>query len=202
MPAEFSTWKFTGINYISQQQNVSRKSSRNYPYTNTLALIMVKYIVIVICTLSFLACKNDIENNRFAVMQNGLGIQDIDNGDYKNWNPSGSDVRIAEVLIIQSLMERSEVAQIDSIINNLSDYYFQLVPFLNYDGEKIILVEALCSEFILGQESPETNEGIPNWTTDLYFINEGGGKCFWELKVNIDHKYYYDFAINSKRMSN
>ena len=162
----------------------------------------MKSILLIITTLLLFSCKKDISNDRISVMSDNLVNQAFENGQYKYWNPSGSDIRIVESLVLKSLKEKRQAPQVDSIINTLSDYYFQLVPYLNSDGEKIVLVEALCSEFILGEESSENNDGIPNWTTDFYTIQSGGGKCFWELKVNINYGYYYDFEINTLRVSN
>ncbi|MFG6688063.1 hypothetical protein ACGK9U_15920 [Mariniflexile sp. HNIBRBA6329] len=66
----------------------------------------------------------------------------------------------------------------------LNGYYRQYVPVINEKGEKEIWINFFCSD--LGSE---------NWRTDIFTVFDGGN-CFWNIKVNLTKKEYYELGIN------
>ncbi|MFM2038730.1 MAG: hypothetical protein RL432_1669 [Bacteroidota bacterium] len=70
-----------------------------------------------------------------------------------------------------------------NFIIELKNYQRQFVAVKNVRGEKEVWVNCFCSTFDDG------------WKYDIYMVSDGGN-CFFELKINIDTKKYYDFMVN------
>ena len=66
----------------------------------------------------------------------------------------------------------------------LNGYKRQYVPVINEKGEKEIWINFFCSDF-----------GSENWRTDIFTVFDGGN-CFWNIKVNLTKKEYYELGIN------
>ena len=65
---------------------------------------------------------------------------------------------------------------------DLTKYSRQLVPVLNSKNEKEVWINCYC-----GHRIKKTIVSV-----------EDGGKCYFNLKVNLTRKTYYDLMINSK----
>ncbi|TQD34036.1 hypothetical protein [Haloflavibacter putidus] len=63
------------------------------------------------------------------------------------------------------------------------DYYRQYVPVIDKNGDKVIWINFLCNY----DESYETE--IP--------LIQDGGNCYFNLKINLTKKTYYELGINS-----
>lgn len=70
-----------------------------------------------------------------------------------------------------------------NFIIELKNYQRQYVAVKNVRGEKEVWVNCFCATFDDG------------WKSDIYMVSDGGN-CFFELKINIDTKKYYDFMVN------
>jgi hypothetical protein len=69
------------------------------------------------------------------------------------------------------------------IIIELENYKRQYVAYINSKGEKEIWINCFC----------DTN--IEYWRKEIVFVLDGG-KCFFNLKIKIKKKEYYDFRVN------
>jgi hypothetical protein len=69
---------------------------------------------------------------------------------------------------------------------NLKDYKLQLVAAKDKKEEKVVYVNAFCSA------PPAT------WTKEL-FMNFDGGKCYFQLMVNVTANKYTDFVLEEQR---
>lgn len=70
-----------------------------------------------------------------------------------------------------------------NFIIDLKNYQRQYVAVKNERGEKEVWVNCFCATFDNG------------WKTDIYIVSDGGN-CFFDLKINLDAKKYYDFMVN------
>jgi hypothetical protein len=70
-----------------------------------------------------------------------------------------------------------------NFIIELKNYQRQYVAVKNERGEKEVWVNCFCATFDDG------------WKTDIHMVSDGGN-CFFDLKINIDTKKYYDFMVN------
>lgn len=67
----------------------------------------------------------------------------------------------------------------------LKDYFIQLVPILNGKSEKEVWVNCFCNAI---------NE---DWKDQIVYVLDGG-KCYFNLKINLTTKDYYDFQVNGE----
>ncbi|OJJ18224.1 hypothetical protein BKI52_25720 [marine bacterium AO1-C] len=65
---------------------------------------------------------------------------------------------------------------------NLTQYKRQYVAVINTQGQKEVWVNCFCSADF-------------DWRQEIVTVLDGG-KCFFNLKINLAQKQYYDFAVN------
>ena len=68
---------------------------------------------------------------------------------------------------------------------NLKHYVRQIVPGVNSKGQKIIWVNCICREFALPN----------NWRKGILSVDDGGS-CFFNLRINLSTKKYYNLIVN------
>jgi hypothetical protein len=72
------------------------------------------------------------------------------------------------------------------ILINLKEYKRQYIPYVDNNRQKTVWVNCFCSD----------NVHWKNW--DKYVVPVGdGGKCFFNVKINLLTKEYYDLWVNS-----
>jgi hypothetical protein len=71
----------------------------------------------------------------------------------------------------------------EDFVIELRTYKRQYVPITNKFGEKEVWVNCFCS--------PSDSR----WKTEIILVNDGGN-CFFNLKINIKKKRFYDFWVN------
>ena len=95
--------------------------------------------------------------------------------------------------ITPSKLSESELITIEKILTiaiktdieiNLTDYKRQYVPIINTQGEKEVWVNFFCESF-----------AADKWRTKTVQV-EDGGKCYFNIKINLNTKEYYDLDIN------
>jgi len=70
---------------------------------------------------------------------------------------------------------------------DLRGYVRQIVPVINSKGEKIVWINCLC---LYGGENKEWRNGI--------ITADDGGKCYFNLKINLTNKLYFDLMVNGQ----
>jgi len=68
-------------------------------------------------------------------------------------------------------------------VKNELIYKRQYVCYLNKAGEKIVYVDCFCSSMDV------------DWHKQMMVVDDGG-KCFFNLKINLKTKKYFDFMVN------
>ena len=66
----------------------------------------------------------------------------------------------------------------------LDGFKRQYVPIINSEGQKEVWINLFCDD-----------SGMENWKNELYEV-EDGGNCYYNLKINLVTKKYYDLSIN------
>lgn len=69
---------------------------------------------------------------------------------------------------------------------NLATYQKQFVPVINQAKQKEVWVNAFCYM-----------KGSDKWQKEL-IKEEDGGKCFFNVKINLASKNFYNFSVNSQ----
>lgn len=70
-----------------------------------------------------------------------------------------------------------------SYLINISDYKRQYIASIDAKGNRNVWVNCFCEY------------GGLNWKTQEISISDGG-KCFFNLMVNLDNKTYYQLVVN------
>jgi hypothetical protein len=66
-----------------------------------------------------------------------------------------------------------------------SNYYRkQLLTVTNKKGEKEVWVNCFCGTYTM------------NWKSEIVSVEDGAG-CYFNFKINLNTKVYYDFIVNS-----
>ena len=98
-----------------------------------------------------------------------------------------------DIFTIDSILRRSVIEHDSSLRGRDKNAYFidlsnwnyrrQYVCYRNSMNEKIVYVDCFCSA--LGN----------NWKKHLMIVDDGG-RCFFNVKINLTHKTYFDFFVN------
>ncbi len=100
----------------------------------------------------------------------------------ENWIPNNTDLDLTKSLFIQALNDHYSDYDVKPILEDLDNYYFQLIPYISDKGEKIIYVNSFC-------------EFYENWEERLNDVDDGGW-CFWQVEINVEINDYFGFSIN------
>jgi hypothetical protein len=95
---------------------------------------------------------------------------------------SHEELSEAERLLQLAVQEHNSKAEGYWIISNLDQYRRQYVAVINEKGEKEVWINCFCSE-------------LEGWTKEIIVVKDGG-KCYFNLKVNLTARRYYDFGVN------
>ena len=66
----------------------------------------------------------------------------------------------------------------------LDGYKRQYLPMINEKGQKEVWINFFCGNF-----------GADNWETEIVQV-EDGGNCYFNIKINLETKEYYELGIN------
>ena len=106
---------------------------------------------------------------------------------YKNWQPSGTDIEIAEELLAECFNKQSDYGNENPFISKtLEDYNRQFIGAEIEGGDKVILVNCFC-------KSEEKN--LKDWKNSMVLVADGGN-CYFHVKVNLDTKSWYGLLVN------
>jgi hypothetical protein len=101
-----------------------------------------------------------------------------------------SNKKIDSLLSIVNMAISKYNRSIDSNILghiDINKYVFQIVGGMSPNGEEIFWINAICKHHIFEQEV--------KWQNSIIQINDGG-KCFFNLKVNLSLGSSSDFFVN------
>lgn len=103
-----------------------------------------------------------------------------------------NDIKDIEILLKQCIDNyNTELKQkkinIDDTINLVS-YKRQYIAVINKKGEKEVWINCFCNDTY--------NPPKSDWTKELIIVYDGG-KCYFNLKINLATKKYYDIIVNS-----
>ncbi len=116
---------------------------------------------------------------------------------YETWNPTTKDLNIIQV-VLDKAIKNNEFDFLKAPINkNIQKYYRQYIPYLNKDREKIIKINAFCEVLELppGRGSNTNEWAKVDWKKEYVMVDDGG-KCYWQITINLDKKEYKDLMVN------
>jgi hypothetical protein len=151
---------------------------------------MMRALVISMITLSLLSCSN--RNADIALLPNTNGQTQIDLTDNEmiiidsliKEAVNGRNRKVKSYFKEWKLKDPKMSSQLNDFIIDLKNYKRQYLVSLNQKGKKVVHVNCLCSVF-----------GMDDWKTQEIVVRDGG-KCFFQLDVNLFEKTYIDFIVN------
>ncbi len=100
---------------------------------------------------------------------------------------TGEDITGIESLLKQATDERNKTREEKFRTQPLGRYRRQLVPVMNSKGEKEVFVNCFCRN--------DNSSFGREWRTRLLLI-DGGGTCFFSIKINLSQKKAYELMVN------
>lgn len=79
-------------------------------------------------------------------------------------------------------------ATIDNFKIDLKNFKVQYVPLNHYKSDKIVFVNCFCKDFDTQNKS--------NWKKEIVHVLDGGN-CFFNVKINLTKRTYFQFSVNS-----
>ena len=149
----------------------------------------MRYIFFLFILFSVISVKSQNNIKSFqSVISAEAGEEWVFGKNYKNWQPSDDDINTAEKLLLQAFEDQKR-GTINRLLNkSLDDYDRQFIGAIDESGDKIIWINLFC-------KSEEIS--FKDWKNKLVFVKDGG-KCYFNLKVNITKNIYTDFMVNGE----
>lgn len=142
--------------------------------------------MLLILTLSIISCKTIKTSENVVVL---LSRSERESWYYDGavWKPNQTDVDFIESFIPKIISDHREEYNVREIYENIDNYNYQLVPYLDENDRKIIYINGLCKGAIEGF--------APEWKSE--FLNfDDGYSCFWQARVDMEKKECFYFMVN------
>jgi len=121
----------------------------------------------------------------------------LKNYSYEAWIPGKDDILIVENAIDQAIRNDEFKFLDEPVKKHVIGYYKQFIPYINSEGDRIILLNAFCELF---EVPPSIEEDDQEWKTvdwqNEYIVVDDGGWFFWHVTINVDKQEYEDFVVN------
>ena len=154
----------------------------------TVKATLLKHLLIIF-SIFFISCEsNNLGDDQYTVIEYG-------NNHWKFMfdNCTPSDLNYDEILEIESIIGQ-KISEHKKLMSEwdeeLSDaeseitFRRQYVPVILDNGEKAVWINFLCG-----------SNHFEDWKENLVIVSDGG-PCFFQLKVNLNRKEFYDYRYN------
>ncbi|OSY87116.1 hypothetical protein WH52_12665 [Tenacibaculum holothuriorum] len=154
--------------------------------------LFINTITLCFFVVVFSSCRKEkslCDDKTVILLSSDYKNTPYENSGYKGWIPSQRDFKLYDEILKKEL-EKSNFSFLKRPRNKyLRNYYKQILPFINNQGDRILHVNAFCK--IL--DSPD--EVMFSWKENYMSVNDGG-ECYWKININLDKKKSSDFKIN------
>lgn len=105
-----------------------------------------------------------------------------------NYQLTNKDLKEIEVLLLKAIDEYNEthknyLHRVNEPFINLQNYKRQYIAVINSNNEKEVWINCVC------------NRNNANWKKYIIEVDDGGN-CYFNLKINLTKKKFYDFMVN------
>ena len=158
---------------------------------------MLNKLFIIINILSLFLTINTFAQNqddKLAIIKNKDYIEWLTSKDFEIWYPNSSElVQIEEILLQAIRDDKFNFLKTKRIVELKKKYYRQYLCYTNESGEKIVYINSMCELFT---DYDKDNKPIKfDWKTKMVDVSDGG-ECYWNIKINLTNKTYFDLIIN------
>jgi len=181
--------KADSIVKVKYEQETGNQAILKYP-----SLLSIQANEIVILPYDFTVWQNEnytqaeLEYNDFELSNSILTIC------VTNYN-------IEQEKRFQEICSRYPDTKFDKnhFVIDLTRYYRQYICVTNERGEKEVWINFHCAEFFFNSldNIDETIELLSAWKAGKLVVLDGGN-CFFNLKINLTTKKYYDLSVNGE----
>lgn len=136
----------------------------------------------------------DSHDTKMAILNNSEYIEWLFGQEYKLWQPNNSDINEIDVILEKAIENEAFKSLQIKTLKELKNRYRQYVCYLNNEGNKIVYINSFCKIPILYENGKEKQL---KWRSEMVDIADGGN-CYWNMKINLTSKTYFDVIINGK----
>jgi len=110
---------------------------------------------------------------------------------FQNSEPTATELNLEELNEIEPILKKAILEHNDGLDKDsrfrleLDGYKRQYVAILNEKGEKEVWINFFCQDF-----------EFDKWRTEIPLVDDGG-KCFFNIKINLKTESFKDLRINS-----
>ena len=133
---------------------------------------------------------NTIDTSKYAVISfNKLTYGPFDKS-YKSAKLTAIEIDVIEDLLANCIAEYDSTQSKNGNSYNIIDlskekYKKQFVAVINNKGEKEVWINCFCDDW------------DKKWKTHILIVDDGG-KCYFNLKINLTTKKYFDLQVNGE----
>ena len=152
---------------------------------------------LIFLILIFTSCGKVNTSDNIALLLNQSDNVWFRYNEMKTWKPNQAEIDLSEKLILKIIDEKKAAFDVKQVYNNIDNYFYQLIPYLDQNNRKIIYVNSLCRAFVvnpLPNPNGKRKKEI-GWKNNLIDVNDGGS-CFWQVQIDIEKQEYFDFSVN------
>jgi hypothetical protein len=132
--------------------------------------------------------NNDSINYSWTILPSNTPWTEVMLGkDYKTFTPSKEDIIEAEKILNTCFSKEKEDGNFKSN-KFLKNYTRQYLGATDKNGHKIIWINCFC-----GKPDPKDTQ----WKTTPFIVDDGGD-CFFNIKIDLSDKKYFDLQINGE----
>jgi hypothetical protein len=138
--------------------------------------------------------KTSIPEDSVAIISEPLQTRYITQGG-PFWVPAERDLLLIDSLLHEATKDTSNNVQ----ITNFRKYFRQYVCYKDSTGDLIAYVNGFCRlpEIPVSDSAGNVRFVQRDWKHEIIWVLDGG-VCFWQMRINLTRKNYYDFFINGE----
>ncbi len=158
-------------------------------------------IIILALCVSIISCKRSGYSSNIGFFETNdtsiALINDTVQIKYKTyWLPNELHLYLIDSIIKIAIRDTIDITNKSFIIRDIKKFYRQYACYLDKNNDSIVYINAFCK--ILNEHIDSA--GIYkikkfDWKHKWIFM-EDGGSCYWQIKINITKKEYFDFRVN------
>ena len=157
----------------------------------------LKLISFLLIISLFSSCEKSEDNRSAILLDSSYNKWLKSEYGYEAWNPEKVDFEVLDKILKTAIKENQFNFYKEPVFENINNYsYKQYVPYVDGNGNRIILLNTFC-------EIPEMHMEIDGsyelkeaeWKTDFIDVNDGG-PCYWRITINVDKMEYSELMVN------
>ena len=157
----------------------------------------LKFLIFLTILILFSSCEK-LHDDRSVILLNSEYNRWLNSQyGYEVWKPEQKDIEIVDK-VLKKAIEKNEFNFIKKpILENITkNLYKQYIPYIDENGDRIILLNTFCRILKISTEKDDAYELREfDWKSEHYGVNDGGF-CYWRITINVDKEEYFNLMVN------